>query len=383
MDPYVLVIGYRQQLAAALARRGIAYSVWSDKPLRKKPVGVGQLISAPFSLHEENLVKLLGAFSLHAPTHVIAGGEPAVLLAAKVGRYFGCPAHPLPLLERCTDKAVMKEFLSSQRIPMTQFIRHSPELTAEELQRILQHPVVIKNRCGSGGRYMIFAETLEEIRAAMGPGQLYEAFVNAPEGSIECFIRGGKVIFSSVTEYFTKKVSNILPASFVGAELQQIHALNQRVIAALGITRGITHLEFYRSDKGLLFGEIALRPPGGYIMELLRRAYDFDPWNLLIDVELGLEHTPVPTKPQGYAACVVLHPGAGTVSTIRKPRVEEIPSLLKCLIKARIGDKIISRVGVSDDVGYCLLFNTSYQQISEDVRRIENDPPLRITGVWQ
>ena len=29
---------------------------------------------------------------------------------------------------------------------------------------------------------------------------------------------------------------------------------------------------------GLLFGEIALRPPGGYIMNAMHHAYGFDPW---------------------------------------------------------------------------------------------------------
>lgn len=53
--------------------------------------------------------------------------------------------------------------------------------------------------------------------------------------------------------------------------------MNHQVIKALNIKWGLTHLEYYGDRNGELFGEIALRPTGGYIMELIKCAYDFDP----------------------------------------------------------------------------------------------------------
>ena len=39
-------------------------------------------------------------------------------------------------------------------------------------------------------------------------------------------------------------------------------------------------MEVFLGEEGPVFGEIAARPPGGYLMDLIPRAYGFDPWEV-------------------------------------------------------------------------------------------------------
>ena len=65
--------------------------------------------------------------------------------------------------------------------------------------------------------------------------------------------------------------------------------LNKMVIEGLNIKWGFTHLEYYMTEEGVLFGEVALRPPGGYIMEVLELVYEQSFWDIFEKVELGLD----------------------------------------------------------------------------------------------
>jgi hypothetical protein len=382
MQHYVVMIGYRQQLAAALHKRHIPYSIWGEKPLKARPLGVDHIVSAPFSSAEEIIAQLFSRRVFpHRPTHVIAGSEAAVFPAAALRRFFAIEHYPDSLLARVTDKEKMKQFLTKHSIPMTKFIPHSSALTAAQLEKELGLPVVIKNRRGSGGRDMIFAHSGEEIAAAMASEVLYERFVDAEEGSIESFVLDGTVIFSNITEYFAKKIANILPAPFPAQVLEEIQALNLRVIKALNITSGLLHLEYYRSKDGILFGEIALRPPGGYIMELMHRAYGFDPWDLFIDVELKIPRAAPKIAKQCTAGCVVFHPGEGRVRAIQRPRREEFSSLVKTVLKVKQGAFIGKRYGVSEDVGYCIFCADEYQMVAEDCRKMQSTEVIVLGAV--
>jgi len=145
-----------------------------------------------------------------------------------------------------------------------------------------------------------------------------------------------------------------VPAAFDAPLTTTIQSLNRRVIEALKIHWGITHLEVYLAQQGLLFGEIALRPPGGYIMNALRHAYAFDPWAAFVAMELD-EPFDFPDSPGAYVAVEVLHPGAGIVTGITsEARVREHPATREFLLKVGPGDRIRSRTGFGQDTGYLL-----------------------------
>jgi hypothetical protein len=114
----------------------------------------------------------------------------------------------------------------------------------------------------------------------------------------------------------------------------------------------MTHLEVYLTAQGPLFGEIALRPPGGYIMNAIQHAWDFNPWEAFLAMELG-EDFQFPARAVRWAASEVLHPGAGFVVDFHgKNRVLDEEGVKECRVKVKCGDVIDPRSGLGQDAGY-------------------------------
>lgn len=376
-SPYVLCVGYRQQLAKALANAEIPYSVLSDKALKKRPAGVDQVIIAEYPRSEKSLktLELHLSESEVRPTHVIAGTEAAVFPASFIRKYFHARASEQTLIRRCSSKAEMKLYLSKKDVPMTKFVIGTGKESAKELVDYLGLPVVVKKFNESGGRGMHICESAEELGQHLGKNQLYEAFINASEGSVESFVNRGEILFTNVTEYFEKGFSNIVPASYSQGEIKDILELNKQVIQKLKINWGMTHLEFYRHKDGLLFGEIALRPPGGYIMQLMEEAYGFNPWEAFLNVEIDRDMS-FPKKAKTHAACWVHHPGVGQVRDVKM--TVNLQSLKKHKIKVKAGDRIAMRSGVGEDVGYSLFVSDDVNVLKKDLASQELQSVIQI-----
>jgi len=256
---------------------------------------------------------------------------------------------------RCHDKLAMKRHLSERGIPMTHFVDGNVDISPGALVERLGLPVVVKPRRSSGGRDIEWVDCVEALAGIDRRGRLLERYVDAPEVSVESFIAGGDVRFANVTEYAEKSHVNVVPAGLDNAMRDAVLDLNRRVIGALNIHWGMTHLEVYLAPGGLLFGEIALRPPGGYIMELLELAYGFNPWRAFVAMELDRPFE-FRTEVRAHTAAVVLHPGAGTVTAVHGlDEVAAHRAVVKAGVRVRPGDTVPERKGIGTDVGHVIL----------------------------
>jgi len=334
----VLVIGPRRGLVDALRRRQIPFSIWQEKAAPDWP-DAEQLVTAPLWKSTARIKQTLHReFAGTRCTHVIAGTEAAIYPAAIARRQLGARRSETTTALRCRDKLAMKEYLCDFGIPMTKFLPESATPDAAAAFATLGCPVVRKSRKSSGGKTLQIIHRESDLVLQHGSRNILEKYVAAPEASIESFINGGSIRFTNITGYHEKGFVNFVPAAFDAALTAAIETLNRRVIEALKIRWGITHLEVYLTEKGLLFGEIALRPPGGYIMNAIRHAYGFDPWEAFVAMELD-EPFDFPDNPTAYTAVEVFHPGAGTVTAVRgEALVREHPSTREFRLKIRPGD---------------------------------------------
>lgn len=355
MNEYrVLVIGPRRGLVEALRRRRIPFSVWQEKPLPAWP-GAERLVASPLWKSTDRIKRTVRREFNDTPcTHVIAGTEAASYPAAIARRLLGARSSETTTALRCRDKLAMKEYLREFDVPMTAFLAESAAANAAEVFARLGSPVVRKSRKSSGGRTLEILYRQRDLVLQHGNRNILESYVAAPEASIESFINGGGIHFTNITGYHEKGRVNFVPAALDAATAETIEALNRRVIAALKIRWGITHLEVYLAKTGLLFGEIALRPPGGYIMNALQHAWGFNPWEAFLAMELD-EPFAFPAHPLAYTAVEVLHPGPGTVTAIRgESLLRDHPAMREFRLKIRPGDRIAPRASVGEDTGYLL-----------------------------
>lgn len=379
--PRVLVVGPRPGLTAALKRKRIPYAVWaeSDRVVGgKRPVLV-----APFRQSESKLRVEAERLVEHGPfTHVIGATEASVVAASVARRVLDARRSEHTVALRCHDKLYMKRKIFDAGVRLTDFLDGNVDLSGQEVLDRLGSPVVVKDRSSSGGRGLTLAATPDDLEGAQRRDRLLERYVDAEEASIETFLDDGEILFTNITRYVTKREVNALPAppdEHTAALLQ----LNQRALRALRVRWGMTHLEVYLTPDGPLFGEVALRPPGGYIMDLLELAWGFDPWEALIAVELGRPFS-FPVQAEAAAAAWVLHPGGGRLRAIEGvDQVLAHPACADLKLKVAPGDVIAERTGVGVDVGRLLLRAPTWAKLQKalgEARRtlvfdVEPGPP--------
>jgi len=369
-DERVLVMGYRQGLCRALRSLEIAHAVWHDRPLRTAPAGAPVHIAAFRQSREESRTAAAELLPLGPFSHVIAGVERAVVAASHARRVLDARRSVHTTIMRCHDKLLMKQRLRDAGIPVTDFLAGEPGNGALAYDA-LGPRMVIKDRTESGGRGMQVVESREQAANAAMTGRLAERFVEGTEVSVESFVRGGRVCFSNITQYVENAHVNLLPAQLPESVAESLLGIHASVVEALRITWGITHCEFYLTANGPVVGEIALRPPGGYIMELLELAYGFSAWDALVAIELGLPFR-FPKRAPRAAAAIVWHPGPGRVREIRGfDRVERHPLVERATLKIREGDQVSRRAGVGEDVGHALLCGTEIEAVRSAIDELE------------
>ena len=348
------MIGPRRPLIEALRARDIPFAVWQEKA-GFAIADAEHLVTAPLWNTTSRLKQFISeSFPSTRYTHVIAGSEAAVYPAAVARRLLGARLSPASTALRCRDKLAMKEYLSGYNIPMTAFMAETYARSPAEAFARLGTPLVRKRRKSSGGRGLELLHREQDLVLRRDGRNILERYVSAPEASIESFVNEGQIHFVNTTRYLEKGHVNFVPSAFDEALLVSMQALNRRVIEALKISWGITHLEVYLCDSGLLFGEIAQRPPGGYIMNAMQQAYAFNPWAAMVAMELG-EHFDFPDSFAAYCCVEIFHPGAGQVVAIRGvDLVRQHAATREFRLKIRPGDSISRRESAGQDTGHLL-----------------------------
>ncbi len=165
---------------------------------------------------------------------------------------------------------------------------------------------------------------------------LMESHLDGWEFAVEAWIHNGKIAFLNISEYVTLGYSVFVPAS---PELEkyrpQIVAQIEKLIKAFDIDFGLIHPEYFvTSDNEMYFGEVAYRPPGFKVFELLERVYGFNAYQasmLVFDPKTTEEEVKAffPKEivdANGFAGCFGVYPRRRVVSKLEIPEeVEDHP----------------------------------------------------------
>jgi len=363
----LLVVDKRTEAINALRAQGHRLHLIHDQPIGKRTELTTTLgdFKNQSATYWQNLAASVSHFKADA---VLATSERAVLPAALLRTALGLSGTTPLVAERCTNKVVMKTAIQQAGLACAPFVYSDNDMDRASLARRLGLPVVIKPRIGSGGRDTKFYQTVKEMPAFIPPYYLAEKFIHGTEASIESFVVDGQIVFTNITEYFHVRFANILPAAFDEASQRTMHTINQAAIKALGITQGMTHLEVFLTSKGGVFGELALRPPGGHIMKLLQYAYGFDAWQAWLMVECGQKPIVNKYARQG-AGMWIYYPPNGVVKDIQGvEQARQLPGVKACRIMLESGDIINERLGSGEQKGYIIVTGADHETT---VKRLE------------
>jgi hypothetical protein len=237
----------------------------------------------------QELAAALGAFGLD---RLETNWEPCVLMVARARELLGIPGMSRDACLGFRDKQVMKERLRAAglRVPHSERVRTEPE-TWEAAERI-GYPLILKPIAGAGSADTYRCETEGELKAALAlTGHVQEAsieeFVDGDEFTYDTVCVDGAPQFENVAQYHPRPLvfrseQWISPAQIVFRDpyvkpLQGGIDLGRKVLKALGMGTGFTHMEWYRKHDGeVVFGEIACRNGGGHFVDMMNWSNDFD-----------------------------------------------------------------------------------------------------------
>ncbi|HKJ17249.1 MAG TPA: hypothetical protein VJ984_07870 [Xanthomonadales bacterium] len=192
------------------------------------------------------------------------------------------------------DKAQMKDVLTAADVPCARHILAESADQAISFAQTAGFPMVAKPPAGAGGKRTFRINTADELNTMLRrypPNRfnptLLEEFVTGQEHSFDSVMINGKPIWWSVSRYMPSPLevlenpwiqwSVFLPRDVSGEEFIPIRDAGFKALKALGMTTGLSHMEWFRLKGGrIAISEVGARPPGAQITSLLSWAHDVD-----------------------------------------------------------------------------------------------------------
>ena len=342
-----------QMIEAAASLSGVQLAVIAQEPLdHLSPVLAARLVGHWRVQDITDDVQLeWAARELSAqlgPVHRLFGAyEQAQLPLALVRERLGIPGLPSAAAMNFRDKARMKDVLRAAGVPVARHRLIAKRVDAIEFIAEVDFPIVVKPPAGAGAiathRVSDYVE-LDALLALYPPSAhnplLAEEFLRGTEHSLETISIDGRAIWYSLTHYLPTPLTVlenpwiqwgvVLPREVDDPFFDDIRAVGDQALRALGMTTGVSHCEWFRrADGTVAISEIAARPPGAQITTMIARAHDFDfvgAW-----ARLMVEGTfAIPTRQYAVATAYLRGQGKGRVVAI--DGLDEVQQELRPLI---------------------------------------------------
>jgi biotin carboxylase len=287
------MIEYTRGLAEVGAKVfGVGDTPREALPARVKPY-LHDYLQVPRIMAEDDVMDRVTAWLRgKSIDRVLANWEPLVILAARLREKWGMPGMSVDAVTGFRDKQLMKERVAAAglRVPRSRRVRTESETRAAAEE--FGYPLIVKPIAGAGSADTYKAESakeLDEILVKMrGVGEAScEEYIDGEEYTFDTVCIDGKPAYENVAQYLPKPIEMrslewvspviITVRDMKLAKIQGGIALGRKVLGALGMGTGFTHMEWFLTPKGeAVFGEIGCRPGGAHIVDQMNYTSDVD-----------------------------------------------------------------------------------------------------------
>jgi biotin carboxylase len=223
---------------------------------------------------------------------VVANWEPLVELAARLRERWGMPGMSSDTARGFRDKQIMKERVKAAGLRVPHSFRVRTETEVREAAEKIGYPLILKPIAGAGSAdtYRVTSQKeLDEVLPRMRgvPEASCEEYIEGEEFTFDTVCIEGKPAFENVAAYLPKPIEMrslewVSPVIITVRDMKQEKLqggieLGRKVLGALGMTDGFTHMEWYLTPKGeAVFGEIGARPGGACLVDQMNYTCDID-----------------------------------------------------------------------------------------------------------
>jgi biotin carboxylase len=286
-----------QQYTRGLAEVGADVYGVGDAPLDALPSGLKRYLhdylQVPRLLDDNDVVERVTAWLRGREVdRVLANWEVMVLTAARLRERFGLPGMSVDIVAGFRDKQVMKERVAAAglRVPRSVRVRTIAETRAAADQ--IGFPLIVKPIAGAGSADTYRVDDAAALDTALARMRHVseascEEFVEGDEYTFDTVCIAGAPAFANVAQYLPRPLDArshewISPVIITVRDMAQPRladgiALGHRVLGALGMGDGFTHMEWFRKADGeVVFGEIGCRPGGAHLVDQMNYTCDID-----------------------------------------------------------------------------------------------------------
>jgi biotin carboxylase len=262
----------------------------ADPELRRY---LSDYLEVPSIMDEEDVIARVHSWLRgRSIDRVLANWEPLVVVAARLRERFGLPGMSVDTVRGFRDKQLMKDRVAAAglRVPRAQRVRSIADVwRAVELTGF---PAIIKPISGAGSADTYRVESRDDMARVLPHMQhvteaICEEFIAGEEYTYDTVSIAGQPAYESVTRYIPNALemrSNewISPIMLSVRDLDQPHIrtgieLGRDVLRTLGMGDGMTHMEWFLTPSGeVVFGEVACRPGGACVVDLMNYTSDID-----------------------------------------------------------------------------------------------------------
>ncbi|SCG46258.1 ATP-grasp domain-containing protein [Micromonospora zamorensis] len=316
--------------------------------------------------------------------YVVAPSEWSVPAGGFIRSYFGIPGPSFDVANAFSNKFVMKQKVAAAGLPVARFRRVNTLGQLVAVGDELGWPYVLKSAFGGGSENVFVVRDTEHAKSIMAgetlarlsdldSPMLAEEFVDIDtEFHCDGVVVDGKAVFAAASRYLAPVLDSLggvigsytLPDDHADARL--ICDLHDRVVTALGLPDGVTHLEVLKSSRGYLVGEIACRTAGGGIPLQLEHQYGVDTTDALIATSIGDPvELDVPSR-SDYMIQYMLPRPVGTVTAISAAAdLRSAAGVEYVEISTKVGDHLAGPVDSSVYAGIVLIRAATEAQVAE------------------
>jgi biotin carboxylase len=176
------------------------------------------------------------------------------------------------------------------RVPESRRVRSDREIRAAA--EAIGYPLILKPIAGAGSADTHLVRAASDLERVIGlmryiPEASCEEYIEGEEFTFDAVSIGGKPVYENIAQYLPKPYEMrtqewISPVILTVRDMYQARLrggveLGRRVLEALGMQDGFTHMEWFLTPKGeAIFGEIGCRPGGGHLVDQMNYTSDID-----------------------------------------------------------------------------------------------------------
>ncbi|WP_171163455.1 ATP-grasp domain-containing protein [Streptomyces sp. I05A-00742] len=352
-----------RRLCHQARRRGLAL-IGADTPENLRKATRDELARVdtvlPLDVHDADACRAWAATG-PAVAAVVTIRELSVLPAAVIARELGIAGNDPEAVHRVRNKDLCRDRLREAGFPQPRTALCADAADAERFLRATgPGPWIVKPRDGLAGIGVSRVDGPDGLPAALAAfgappaamgalpasaGFLVETFVEGAEFSAEGVLVGGVPRVLALTRKGTGEgfveTSQRVPSGLDKATAEEAADAVARALTAVGVTRGVFHVEFWVTADGIVLGELHDRGGGDYIHALVEHTRPgLELYGTLIDDLLGRTPAPVPEAVGAARAEFPLAPPGRLRAVHGWDALSRHPSVLAAHLRVAPGDVI-------------------------------------------